>query len=149
MRVWCSCVVFVLCVHAGVCLCVCVVFVCVCCVCVYVCLCLCLWLCLCVRVKNKWMHKGCNRDDTSEYIFQGLAYFDTFGSSPQYFADRAVTLRRFGTAFLLLFIGIFLSASILVGEIFYAKRRGTAVSAWARGRDRAPRCWLGEQWLCS
>ena len=88
---------------------------------------------LCVSLKNKWIHKGCNRDDTSQYIFQGLAFFDTFGTTPNYFADRTVTLRRFGTGFLVLFIGMFLSACLLVAEIFYAKRRGTAVSGTAAG----------------
>ena len=79
-------------------------------------------------MKKKWLGKGCARDDTSEYMFEGLAFFDTFGTSPKYFADRSVTLRRFGTGFLVLFIGMFLSACLLIGEIFYAKRRGTAVS---------------------
>ncbi|XP_070213010.1 glutamate receptor-like [Littorina saxatilis] len=90
-------------------------------------------------LKQKWMHQGCQRDDTSEYIFQGVAFFDTFGSSPKYFAERAVTLRRFGTGFLVIFIGIVLSGCILVAEIFYAKRRGTAVP------QRLPRTGMDDQ----
>nr|KAG5690968.1 hypothetical protein BaRGS_027287 [Batillaria attramentaria] len=79
------------------------------------------------QTKEKWLHGGCRTDDTAEYIFQGLAFFDTFGGTPEYYASRSVTLRRFGVAFLLLLIGIVASAIVLVAEIFYAKRRGTAV----------------------
>ncbi|KAL8612349.1 hypothetical protein ACOMHN_020168 [Nucella lapillus] len=78
-------------------------------------------------LKQKWLHKGCRRDDTSEYIYQGLAYFDTFGTEPKYLSDRSVTLRRFSTGFLLLFIGVCISSFILLAEIFYARQRGTAV----------------------
>ncbi|XP_076435387.1 glutamate receptor 2-like [Babylonia areolata] len=82
------------------------------------------------EMKRKWLHKGCLRGDTATYLFHGLAYFDTFGADPNsapYLADRSVTLRRFSTGFLLLLIGGVLSGLILIGEIFYSRRRGTAV----------------------
>lgn len=79
------------------------------------------------RTKEKWMNNGCNSEDTSEYVFRGLPFFDTFGGEPEYYAARTVTLKRFGVAFLLLVVGFVLSGAILVGEIFYAKRQGTAV----------------------
>lgn len=87
-------------------------------------------------LKRKWLHKGCRRDDTSEYIYQGLAYFDTFGTEPSYLADRTVTLRRFSTGFLVLFIGACISALLLIAEIFYVRRGGTAVpQRMARGME--------------
>lgn len=78
-------------------------------------------------LKKKWLHQGCNRDDTAEYIYQGVSYLDTFGTTPKYYADRAVTLRRFGMGFLCIIIGMTVSACLLVAEIFHAKRRGSPV----------------------
>ncbi|KAL8620768.1 hypothetical protein ACOMHN_043811 [Nucella lapillus] len=79
------------------------------------------------ELKKKWLHQGCNRDNTGEYIFQGLSYLDTFGTTPKYYASRSVTLRRFGIGFLCIVIGMTISACLLVAEIFLAKRRGSPV----------------------
>ncbi|XP_076453751.1 glutamate receptor 1-like [Babylonia areolata] len=87
-------------------------------------------------LKKKWLHQGCNRDDTAEYIYQGVSYFDTFGGTPKYYADRSVTLRRFGIGFLAILIGMTLSTCLLVAEIFHAKRRGSPVpQRMGRGRE--------------
>ena len=79
-------------------------------------------------IKQKWSNRGCATYDPSEYIFYGLAYFDHFGGDEPHYADRTLNITRFGSGFLLIIIGIVISCCILLGEIFYAKRRGTAVS---------------------
>lgn len=86
--------------------------------------------------QQKWMSEGCLSKDQAEYVFHGLPFFDSFGGTPDFFAFRTVTLRRFSIGFLLIFIGICVSAFVLVAEIFIAKRRGTAVpQRLPRGRD--------------
>ncbi|CAL1533987.1 unnamed protein product [Lymnaea stagnalis] len=79
------------------------------------------------KLKEKYFGGGCLKDSGKSYVFEGLPFFDTFGGEPDAIMPLTITIKRFSVAFILLVIGIALAGIALLVEIYYAKRRGTAV----------------------
>ncbi|XP_046573006.1 glutamate receptor 4-like [Haliotis rubra] len=81
-----------------------------------------------INVTNKWSSRGCNLDKGRELIYDGVPFFDSFGRKTGLLKDKSVTLKRFASGFIFLFLGIFLAGLCLVAEIIYAKKSGYSVN---------------------
>ncbi|CAG5114856.1 unnamed protein product, partial [Candidula unifasciata] len=80
-----------------------------------------------LAMKEKWFHSGCLESRPKSYVFEGLPFFDTFGGDPDAIMPLTITVKRFSAAFIILVVGIALAVFVLIVEIVWAKRRGTAV----------------------
>jgi hypothetical protein len=72
-------------------------------------------------IRRKWFegYGGCNNPDEDEYVFYGLS----FGGPGQSLSKAsAVNLKHLGGPFLIMFLGIVISAIVLVLEIFVVGR---------------------------
>jgi ABC-type amino acid transport substrate-binding protein len=78
-------------------------------------------------MKEKWFNKGCLLDRPKNYIYEGLPFFDSFGGEPDAIMPLTITIKRFSAAFIILIIGLVIAGVVLIAEIVWAKRRGTAV----------------------
>ncbi|XP_046328740.1 glutamate receptor 4-like [Haliotis rufescens] len=81
-----------------------------------------------INTTNKWASRGCNVDKGRELVYDGVPFFDSFGRKSGLLKDKSVTLKRFASGFIFLFLGIFLAGLCLIGEIVYAKKSGYSVN---------------------
>ena len=87
------------------------------------------WSLFCLfSFEKKWFHEGCLKDKPKNYMFEGVPFFDTFLGDPDVIMPMTITVTRFSAAFIMFTVGLLIAGLVLAGEIWWARKRGIAVS---------------------